>query len=282
MFISCDGRMANCGDLPAVRRALTRVWRCRAHSTNAGVETNTICAKFPNAQRVERVGFTLIELLVVIAIIAILAGLLLPALARAKEAGRTAACKNNLRQFSIAAATYTLDNKGRLPWFLTWLYTKPGALTTGVIYPYLGATSVYMCPTDKLQLASKTRRPGAAPTQPPFGNNNHPRDYSYAINCGLCHVSDPSQFTAPSRTLLFMEADLARNDYSGQVGPAFASHALATRQGNHGNLMMSDMHLETLTSQAATKAERSKTFWFPTSDTRGQGGMQFGQNLPDP
>ena len=70
-----------------------------------------ITARLPSSRR----AFTLIELLVVIAIIAILAGMLLPALARAKEYGRRIACINNLRNLGMSVIMYGDENEGKFP-----------------------------------------------------------------------------------------------------------------------------------------------------------------------
>src|SRR5262245_47189037 len=61
-------------------------------------------------------GFTLIELLVVIAIIAILAALLLPACSKAKEQGRSTACKSNMRQITLGQLMYVDDNQDYFAW----------------------------------------------------------------------------------------------------------------------------------------------------------------------
>jgi prepilin-type N-terminal cleavage/methylation domain-containing protein len=95
-----------------------------------------------------KAGFTLIELLVVIAIIGILAGLLLPALAHAKERAQRTACKSNMHQMSLAALLYALDSGDKFPdaqrsahvYHAVWLPTNsynffvgPGGMPTNAL-----------------------------------------------------------------------------------------------------------------------------------------------------
>jgi len=105
----------------------------------------------PSVQR--QAAFTLIELLVVIAIIAILGGLLLPTLARAKEGGRRSSCMNNLRQIGLAIQMYRDDHNNKPPLYLVnpgpYTYGYPGGNTPYLERDYLPNTNVFICPSDR-------------------------------------------------------------------------------------------------------------------------------------
>lgn len=109
---------------------------------------NSACAGFTRTAS----GFTLIELLVVIAIIAILAALLFPVFARAREKARQATCLSNLRQIGIATRSYVQDNNS--------VFLRDEQSTTGcpeaLLDPYLKSPQVWVCPddpNDKVQAA---------------------------------------------------------------------------------------------------------------------------------
>src|SRR5437667_310144 len=108
----------------------------------------------PAADRIRhtrRGAFTLVELLVVIAIIAILAGMLLPALSRAKTDAYTARCLSNLRQAGIAMALYTSDNVERFPFSGRTWPQMPFVDLLKLLDPYIStnARAFYLCPADK-------------------------------------------------------------------------------------------------------------------------------------
>ncbi len=98
-------------------------------------------------------GFTLIELLVVIAIIAILAAILFPVFARAREKARQSSCLSNVKQIGLGMMMYVQDYDERFP---TLYYTPPGGIRQDVVMcvnPYISNLNVWDCPSAARETA---------------------------------------------------------------------------------------------------------------------------------
>src|SRR5947209_15960773 len=153
----------------------------------------------------KRLGFTLIELLVVIAIIAILAAILFPVFAQARESARQTSCLSNMKQIGLALMMYVQDNDEVNPniyqgWGTIDNQFQEGWLWKNAIEAYIKAKGIWKCPSNPVSDPDGPGKESASQPNNWAGNgmgyvmeSDHIMPQSYAFNAGAstwCPVDD--------------------------------------------------------------------------------------------
>ena len=176
-------------------------------------------------------AFTLIELLVVIAIIAILAAILFPVFARARENARRTSCQSNLKQIGLSFLQYSQDYDETMVLGKQQNWVYPGAGGSGEVAwdtplsPYLtkasttnygnGENQMLRCPSDGIatNTAGRTKRSYAIPLSSVGGDTAWPQEVTLPGDPGTTSLGRKlSQFPAPAQTFMLVESPNAFNE----------------------------------------------------------------------
>ncbi len=182
-------------------------------------------------------GFTLIELLVVIAIIAILAAILFPVFARAREKARQSSCLSNAKQIGLAVQMYVQDYNGAYPAY--YMGTPQNMDTSWVahIAPYVKNQQIFICPSDGTA-SLWTPGTGASTAAVSYGWNYAWISYAARDVLGGAPTMD-AEFQSPAETVLFSDAT---QHYVRGPMIAHASYWPAPRHNGGANFGFADGH----------------------------------------
>ena len=210
-------------------------------------------------------GFTLIELLVVVAIIGLLAAMLLPSLAAARQKARSTSCASNLRQLGFATQLYWDDNDSKLQGlsgiFPVWTNTTGTLAWSQVLLPYLKVTKVYQDPgwqpwMPQLPVCYYLN------LLPAYVAAGSPGTGVYGLNSK--EIIGPSAFIVMSEELFRdpqQEID-PTNETSDQTGLSPGSTCYPPPHVGTANFLFADAHV----GNAARFLNTSMTYWYDQLD----------------
>ena len=169
----------------------------------------------------KRPAFTLIELLVVIAIIAILAAILFPVFARARENARRSSCASNLKQIALGMIQYNQDSDEKFPGVYTGtaFSTGNGQGWSMIVQPYVKSTQIFQCPSEPNGVATNYLNPADSQWSDYFYNR-----YMTGYKNG---DTSAAAFTGGSSI-----ADLSYASNTIMLGDYLTLHSASTHTGN--------------------------------------------------